>query len=54
MTSAPARAWFSDWRTSAFDRLVVEDADFAALMFVHEAVMAVAGVGIERHVGDQP
>ena len=52
MTSAPARAWFSDWRTSAADRLVVEDADVAVAL-MHEAVVAVAGVGIERDVGDE-
>ena len=34
------------------DRLVVEDANLA-LVLMHQAVMAVAGIGVERDVGDE-
>ncbi len=34
------------------DRFVIEDADVAVAL-VHEAVVAVAGIGIERDVGDE-
>ena len=47
MMSAPASAWSTAWRDQQRDRLVVEDP-----LAVHQAVMAVAGVGVERHVGD--
>ena len=45
MMSQPASACTSAWRTSACERLVVED-----LAAAHQAVVAVAGVGVERHV----
>ena len=50
MTSAPARAWFSAWRDQRLDRLVVEDRTSPS---AHEPVVAVAGVGVERDVGDE-
>ena len=53
MTSAPARAWFSAWRDERFDRLVVEDGELARNAFAHEPVVAVAGVRVERDVGDE-
>ena len=52
MTSAPARAWLSDWRTSAATDLVVEDAEVVAVL-ADQPVVAVAGIGVERDVGDE-
>ena len=48
ITSAPARAWASAWRVSA--------ATLSSLtnpVARHQAVVAVAGVGVERHVSDE-
>ena len=45
MMSQPASACTSAWRTRACERLVVED-----LAAAHQPVVAVAGVGVERHV----
>ena len=47
MMSAPASAWMSDLQDQLLDGRVVDD-----LVAGHEAVMAVAGVGVERDVGD--
>ncbi len=52
MTSAPARAWLSDWRTSAATDFVVENAEVVAVL-ADQPVVAVAGVGVERDVGDE-
>ena len=53
MTSAPARAWIERLAHQRFDRLVVEDADLACRTLADEAVVAVAGVRVERDVGDE-
>ena len=49
MTSAPARAWLSDCLDQRRDRLIVED-----LVAAEKAVVAVARIGVERDVGDEP
>ena len=36
-----------------FDRLVVENAELSRGALAHKAVMAVAGIGVERDVGDE-
>ena len=48
ITSAPARAWLSACLTSAAHRLVVDDA-----LALHQAVVSMAGVRVERDVGDE-
>ncbi len=45
MISQPASAWTSAWRTSTVERRIVVD-----IAVPDQPVMAVAGVGIERHV----
>ena len=49
MTSAPASACTSAWRTSwpTLASLTISSPSISA-------VMAVAGIGVERHVGDEP
>ncbi len=48
ITSAPARAWLSDCSHQNGDGFVVEDG-----LALHHAVVAVAGVGVERDICDQ-
>ena len=45
--STPASAWVSAWLHQHLDGLVVED----VAGFVEQAVLAVAGEGVQRHVG---
>ena len=53
MTSAPARAWLSAWRTSASTVSSLRIVISPAATLADEAVVAVAGVGVEGDVGDE-
>ena len=50
ITSQPAAAWTSAWRTRTVERGVVEH----RAVVVDQAVVTVAGVGVERDVADHP
>ena len=53
MTSAPARAWLSAWRTRTSTVSSFRMMSPARSAFAHEPVVAVAGVRVERNVGDE-